>query len=189
MKMSEKAQRRLAESKSVFLRFPARGDAVEFIALSKLSRRFHSGLVKPPTDLKAFDEYLERNKSDSDECLLICVKDPEGIAGAINLSQIFHKGFKNAYLGYYLFEGFTGKGFMAEALDLAVKYAFTDLELHRLEANIRPENKASIAVVKRFGFVKEGYSRKYLKIGGKWRDHERWAIIKEDWIERRKPQK
>ncbi len=189
MKMSEKARRPLAESESVFLRFPALGDASEFIALSKLSKGFHRGLVKPPIDLKDFDEYLEKNKSQSDECLLICVKAPEGIAGAINLSQIFHKGFKNAYLGYYLFEGFTGRGFMTEALNLAVEYAFTDLELHRLEANIQPENKASIAVVKRCGFVKEGFSRKYLKIGGKWRDHERWAIIKEDWIERRKTQK
>jgi ribosomal-protein-alanine N-acetyltransferase len=62
-----------------------------------------------------------------------------------------------------------------------LRYAFKQLKLHRVEANIQPENVASIALVKRAGFVNEGYSRRYLKIGGQWRDHERWAILHEDW--------
>ena len=70
---------------------------------------------------------------------------------------------------------------MTEALKLVLRYAFKDLKLHRLEANIQPGNMASVALVKRAGFVREGYSRRYLKICGRWRDHERWAILAEDW--------
>jgi ribosomal-protein-alanine N-acetyltransferase len=70
---------------------------------------------------------------------------------------------------------------MSEALQLMLKYAFKKLKLHRLEANIQPGNAASIALVKRAGFVREGYSQRYLKVSGRWRDHERWAIIAEDW--------
>jgi len=70
---------------------------------------------------------------------------------------------------------------MTEAIALMLRHAFVDLKLHRLEANIQPGNVPSIALVKRGGFVKEGYSRRYLKICGRWRDHERWAILVEDW--------
>ena len=64
---------------------------------------------------------------------------------------------------------------------LVLARAFTQLRLHRLEANIQPTNAASIALVRRCGFVREGFSERYLKIGGRWRDHERWAIRAEQW--------
>jgi len=70
---------------------------------------------------------------------------------------------------------------MTEALQLVLRHAFTKLELHRLEANIQPGNTASIALAKRCGFELEGYSPRYLKVGGRWRDHERWAIRAETW--------
>ena len=72
---------------------------------------------------------------------------------------------------------------MSEAIRLILRYAFKQLKLHRIEANIQPHNSASIAVVRKYGFTKEGFSPKYLKISGRWRDHERWAIIKENWSE------
>ena len=104
--------------------------------------------------------------------------------GTMNLSQIFHGGFRSAYLGYYVGARYANRGYMTEALQMTLKYAFEDLKLHRLEANIQPQNIASIALVRRAGFVKEGFSRRYLKIGGRWRDHERWAILAEDWRSR-----
>ena len=70
-----------------------------------------------------------------------------------------------------------GQGLMREGLQAAVRDAFRSLKLHRLEANIQPANAASIALVRACGFSKEGYSPRYLKIGGRWRDHERWAIL------------
>jgi ribosomal-protein-alanine N-acetyltransferase len=69
---------------------------------------------------------------------------------------------------------------MTEGMRLLFRYAFGDLKLHRLEANIQPENRASIALARRTGFRREGFSPRYLKIGGRWRDHERWAILAED---------
>ena len=122
---------------------------------------------------------------DTNEYFLVCLTDDDAIVGTLALSQIFRKLFQNAYLGYQLFAGYTGHGYMTEAVALSLKYAFTDLRLHRVEANVQPANRASIAVLKRSGFVKEGLSRRYLKISGKWRDHERWAILKEDWTARR----
>ena len=74
-----------------------------------------------------------------------------------------------------------GKGYGTEAVQLMLKHVFKELKLHRVEANIQPGNIASIALVKRAGFVQEGYSRCYLKISGKWRDHERWALLAKDW--------
>ena len=116
---------------------------------------------------------------------LICLSKDEAIIGSLTLSQIFRKAFQNAYLGYQLFAGFTGKGYMTEAVALGLKHAFLDLQLHRVEANVQPSNKPSVAVLRRNGFVKEGFSRRYLKINGRWRDHERWAILKEDWLSRK----
>ena len=78
----------------------------------------------------------------------------------------------------YAFAGFEGRGLMTQALNAVVRHAFTNLGLHRVEANIQPGNAASIALAKRCGFQLEGYSPKYLKIGGRWRDHERWARVK-----------
>jgi ribosomal-protein-alanine N-acetyltransferase len=99
----------------------------------------------------------------------------------VNLSQIFYGPFCNAYLGYGLGAGFTGQGFMTEAIRLVLRFAFRDLKLHRVEANVQPGNDPSINVLRRTGFQQEGFSKKYLKVGGKWRDHERWAITREDW--------
>ena len=65
---------------------------------------------------------------------------------------------------------------MTQAMRLTIRHAFDDLKLHRLEANIQPGNLPSIALVKKCGFEKEGYSPRYLKVLGEWRDHERWAI-------------
>jgi ribosomal-protein-alanine N-acetyltransferase len=76
---------------------------------------------------------------------------------------------------------FAAQGYMTAALPLVLRYVFVTLKLHRVEANIQPTNIPSIALVKRAGFRKEGYSPRYLKIAGRWRDHERWTMLVEDW--------
>ena len=73
---------------------------------------------------------------------------------------------------------------MTEGMDLVLRHAFVVLRLHRLEANIQPGNAASTALARRCGFEREGFSARYLKVGGRWRDHERWAIWAERWRQR-----
>lgn len=164
----------------VFLRSPTSIDRAEFIALNLASKHFHRGLVSPPKTSEHFATFLQRSNRADSVCLFICLKADGAIIGAMSLSQIFRGGFQNAYLGYYIGAKHAGQGYMTEALRLALRYAFGHLKLHRLEANIQPGNVASIALVKRAGFIREGYSRRYLKVCGRWRDHERWAIIAED---------
>jgi len=103
------------------------------------------------------------------------------LLGAINLSEIVRGKFQSGYLGYYIGAAHAGQGYMTEALQLMLAVAFRRLRLHRVEANIQPNNDASIRLVKRAGFRREGYSPRYLKIAGQWRDHERWALLAEDW--------
>jgi len=165
----------------VFLRAPTSNDQAEFIKLNSASKRSHRGLVSPPTTTEQFATFLQSSSKEDSVCLFICLVADGAIIGAINLSQIFRGGFQNAYLGYFVGAHYAGRGYMSEALQLVLRYAFEHLKLHRLEANIQPGNLPSIALVKRAGFVHEGYSRRYLKVCGRWRDHERWAILAEDW--------
>ena len=165
----------------VFLRSPMRRDGAEFIALNRASIRFHRGLVTSPTLPEQFLAFLKRSSTENSAFFFVCRVMDGAIIGSINLSQIYRGGFQNAYLGYYVGAKYAGQGFMTEALQLMLAFAFKNLRLHRLEANIQPTNSASIALVRRAGFVLEGFSRRYLKVCGKWRDHERWAIIAEDW--------
>ncbi len=92
---------------------------------------------------------------------------------------------RSAYLGFYAFAGLAAQGYMTEGLSLVLDRAFDELGFHRLEANIQPGNLASSALVSRLGFRKEGFSPRYLMIDGVWRDHDRWAILSDEWLENR----
>lgn len=155
-------------------------DGEELVAANCQSQAMHHPWTHPFTDLVGFHSYLEGLDGESNIGLLARELETDSIVGVFNLSQIFRKGFQNAYLGYYGIQGQLGRGMMTTALRLTLEYAFNELGLHRLEANIQPENERSIALVQRVGFRKEGFSPKYLKINGSWRDHERWAILAEE---------
>jgi ribosomal-protein-alanine N-acetyltransferase len=99
----------------------------------------------------------------------------------VNLSQVFRGSFNNAFMGFYGFTPFVRHGYMTEAVDLALRHAFRSMGLHRVEANLQPANHRSRALVEGLGFRLEGFSPRYLKISGRWRDHERWAILAEEW--------
>jgi ribosomal-protein-alanine N-acetyltransferase len=165
----------------IFLRAPSPRDAAEFIELNRSSLAFHKGRVSPPINSEQFSDFVRRSRQTDSACFLICRMEDGAIIGAINLSQIFFGGFRSAYLGYYVGGRHAARGYMTEALQLILRYAFSHLKLHRVEANIQPENIASLALVRRAGFVREGFSRRYLKISGRWRDHERWTVLIEDW--------
>lgn len=179
--MSTRKPDAVIAGKTVYLRQPAARDAAEFITLNRASVKLHRGLVSPPTSPAQFSAALERWGQPNNAGFLICRVADNRITGAITLSQIFMGPFRSAYLGYFIGAPYARRGYTSEAVSLMLRYAFKQLKLHRVEANIQPGNVASIALVKRAGFVNEGYSRRYLKIGGQWRDHERWAILHEDW--------
>ena len=165
----------------VYLRPPVKTDAAEFISLNRRSRLFHRGLTSAPKTNEQFLAFMTRVGKPDSVSFFICRTEDDAIVGAIFLHQIFHGPFRSAYLGYYAGAPFANCGYMTEALQLMLRYAFRKIKLHRLEANIQPGNVPSISLVRRAGFKREGYSPRYLKICGRWRDHERWAITVEDW--------
>ena len=124
---------------------------------------------------------MQRTRRPDFAGLLVRRIDDDAILGAIEISQVVRGAFRSAYLGYQVGAPYARQGYMTEALGLALAYAFGPVGLHRVEANIQPANVPSIALVRRLGFTREGYSRRYLKICGRWRDHERWALLVEDW--------
>lgn len=97
------------------------------------------------------------------------------LVGRIALNQIYRGIFQNAYLGYSIGERWNGRGLATEAVGLAVRFAFEDAGLHRVQAAVMPRNTASIRVLERNGFREEGYAVDYLKINGAWEDHRIYA--------------
>ena len=169
---------------NVYLREPSISDAREFVGRSRASLELHRPWVFPPTTPEGYRAYVERLEGARYEGYFVCRKTDDAIVGAVNLSEIIRGAMDGAFVGYWGFEGFQGKGYMTQGLALVFDRAFDSLGLHRLEINIQPANTASIALARRLGLSKEGFSPKYLKIGGEWRDHERWAIVGEDWLSR-----
>jgi len=105
----------------------------------------------------------------------------DALCGVFNFSEIVRNAFNSAYLGYYAFAPHAGGGLMTEGFALALDVAFRRLALHRIEVNVQPTNRRSLALVARLHFFCEGYSRRYVKIAGRWRDHVRFAMLAEDW--------
>ena len=165
----------------VFLRPPAASDRREFVSLMRASRSFHKPWASAPTDDDRFAAYIADAQRPDFEALLVCRIEDLAILGFFNLSQIVRRSLQSAYLGYAIGKPFAGNGYMREGLELVLRHAFTEMRLHRIEANIQPGNQASIALARGAGFRREGFSPRYLKIAGRWRDHERWAILADDW--------
>lgn len=173
-----------ARDARVLLRGPSASDRHEFVSLMRSSRSFHRPWATAPTDDERFTAYLGDARRADFEAMLVCRVEDGVIVGFFNLSQIVRRSLQSAYLGYAVGKPFAGLGYMREGMELVLRHAFSDLRLHRIEANIQPGNHASIALAKGAGFRREGFSPRYLKIGGRWRDHERWAILADDWRER-----
>jgi ribosomal-protein-alanine N-acetyltransferase len=167
-------------SARVTIRPPAIRDGPAFLAAVRRSRALHRRWVSPPDTRKKFEDYSRRMVSDSHRGFLVVLRESGDLAGTINLNNIIHGSLQGAFLGYYAFTPCAGQGLMREGMLLVLKHAFQKLKLHRLEANIQPENHASIRLARSCGFVREGFSRRYLKVCGRWQDHERWAILSED---------
>jgi ribosomal-protein-alanine N-acetyltransferase len=171
----------------VRLRVLERGDREAFLALARDSRRLHRPWTYPPERPEHFDELYARSRREDFVCLVARLVETDEIAGVFTISQIFRGAFQSAYLGYYANERHARRGYMREAMQLVLDHAFGPLGLHRVEANIQPGNQPSVALARGAGFRLEGFSPRYLLIGGRWRDHERYAITAEDRTAQKRP--
>jgi ribosomal-protein-alanine N-acetyltransferase len=191
MSVRRAAVRGLADAErvgqGVFLRLPNARDTEELIALRKRSmKRLRIWDPKPPRGKTAWgadwvERLLDARRSTTHCKLLVCARDDGAIMGGASINEIIRGAFNNGIAGWWIGDPFEGRGHMTEALALLIEHGFLGLRLHRIEANIRPENDRSKRLAERVGFRHEGYSPRYLQIAGAWADHERYAIVVEEW--------
>lgn len=169
----------------VYLRPPRRSDAPAFLAAVRASRALHGRWTRAPETAARFMAYVERfvpRRGPATQAgFLVLRKSDDALVGVFNFSEIVRGAFCSTYLGYFGFAPHAGRGLMTEGMALALDAAFRELGLHRVEVNIQPTNARSLALAQRVGFAREGYSRRYVKIAGRWRDHVRLAMLAEDW--------
>ncbi len=166
-------------------------DRREFIRVHQVSRSFWAPWTSTDDPNESPDELFARRLADSQRgfengttCRLVAFMDDGRIAGFFGISQIFRRSFNSAYIGWSVNAEVARQGFGTEALNAILDFAFgpepAGLGLHRLQANIIPENVPSICVAEKVGFRREGLARRYLHIGGAWRDHFTYAMTAEE---------
>jgi ribosomal-protein-alanine N-acetyltransferase len=126
------------------------------------------------------EEYQEIKDKSKLRLWIYKKEDKEKTIGSICFSNIIYGNFLSCFLGYKLDKEEINKGYTTEAVKKGISIMFEEYKLHRVEANIIPENTGSIKVVEKAGFEKEGYSKRYLNINGKWRDHIHFAIYNDE---------
>ncbi len=173
----------------VYLRYPHPRDREAFVEMRQKSKdHLQPWEPRPPKGFDAFGQdqfdfvYKSRSVPGQERLLIFAVAD-NALVGQASLGAITRGPLQSAYMGYWIGASHTGRGYMTEAVALMLRHAFTTVRLHRVEANIQPNNEPSLAVAKKSGFRLEGYSPRYLQIDGVWSDHERWAMTIEDWRE------
>ena len=167
----------LARGDRTAIRHVRYSDMEEFVRLSAASTTLHDPWIYSPRSAGQFQEYLKRFDGPNSLCLLICDTNSESIVGFATVSGIIRNPYHRGVLGYGAFAASTGKGYMTEGLQLVINHCFAVLNLHRLEADIQPENRRSIALARRVRMRREAFSPKFILINDVWCDHERWVII------------
>ena len=174
----------------VYLRPGEMSDYVEWAALRETSRAFLTPWepIWPADDLTraAFRRRLKRHaeeiERDESYPFLIFRETDDALIGGLTLSQIRRGVAQASTLGYWMGEPYSGQGYMSRAVRATVVFAFATLRLHRVEAACLPHNIASIRLLERVGFKREGYARSYLRINGIWQDHVLFALVETDPI-------
>jgi [ribosomal protein S5]-alanine N-acetyltransferase len=155
--------------------------AAEWIELVQSSTTYHRPWVHLRADAAGFDEYMHKIAVGRTIGFFVRRANDLRLVAVINLNEPVMAAFHSAYLSYYADAACAGQGYVSEGLALVIDEAFQRLDFHRLEANIQPGNERSLGLVRRLGFRQEGFSPRYLQVDGVWRDHERWAILADEW--------
>ncbi|MGD6817734.1 GNAT family N-acetyltransferase [Metabacillus sp. 84] len=169
---------------SVYLRFFTLEDAPERLRLQAENRNFFEQYSMERKDSfytlegqrKIIEQQIHGRENDEEYHFGIYTKEHQ-LIGTINLFFVARGAIQSGFIGYFLDERHNGKGYTTEAVKQMVQYGFEELKLHRIEAGVMPRNAASIKVLLKAGFHKEGLARKNVKINGRWEDHELLAII------------
>lgn len=137
-----------------------------------------------PVEPDGFPDLLRRQGPTLRTYLIFDAED-DGLVGRANVANIVRARFRNGSLGYDSYLPYAGTGRMTEGMRLIVGRCFgpapDGLALHRLEINVQPENRRSLAMAERLGFRHEGFSPRMLYLNDEWRDHERFALTAEEW--------
>jgi len=167
----------------VSLRFPQTDDFPQWSLLRSQSRSFLEPWepVWPEDELSssAFRYRIRRYRDlrEEDLCYPYFIFAGETLVGAVTLSNVRRGVAQCGTLGYWIGEPHIRQGYMSRALDVLVPHCFSALALHRVEAACLPRNAASIRLLEKSGFEREGYARSYLRIAGKWEDHLLFARV------------
>jgi [ribosomal protein S5]-alanine N-acetyltransferase len=178
----------IIEGDGVYLRAPQTSDYSEWTTLREASRAF---LVPweptwPSDDLsrsafrRRLRRYAEDQRADTSYAFFLFRKADDALVGGLTLANIRRGVAQAGSLGYWIGEPFSRRGLMTGALHGLVPFAFGSLRLHRLEAACIPSNAASIRLLEKMGFTREGYAREYLCINGLWQDHLLFARLNSD---------
>lgn len=169
----------------VYVRFPKETDAAELTAMYKRNREFFERFSPNAIDEFYTLEYqrqaIAKGKAERLEdrkyYFVVCLKEDDRLIGTVSLSFVARGPLQSCMIGYSLDQDHNGKGYMTEAVEQVVTYAFDELGFHRITGEASPRNPGSIRVLEKAGFHKEGISRSNLKINGVWEDHQVLAII------------
>jgi len=172
----------------VMLRAPVGSDHAQWAALREASRDFLTPWEPtwPPDDLtrgafrRRLKRYAEDQRSDIAYAFLIFRSDDGALVGGLTLANIRRGVAQAGSIGYWVGQPFARKGYMTAAVRALIPFSFGTLRLHRLEAACIPSNDASIGLLEKTGFQREGYARGYLCINGSWQDHLLYARLKDD---------
>jgi len=176
------------EGDGVFLRAPHTGDYGDWAALREQSRAFLTPWEPtwPADDLsrsafrRRLRRYAEDQRSDASYAFFLFRKSDQVLLGGLTLANIRRGVAQAGSLGYWIGEPYARHGLMTAAVRALIPFCFATLRLHRLEAACIPSNAASIRLLEKTGFVREGYAREYLCINGLWQDHLLFARLSGD---------
>jgi [ribosomal protein S5]-alanine N-acetyltransferase len=184
--MSENAERMIMmKGKSVYIRALNTDDAIDSLRLQTDNRDFFEQFSMTRDQdfytiegqINMVKKHHENREKDQGYSFGIFKNDDHTLIGTISLFHVIRGSLESAIIGYFLDKQHNGMGYMTEAVQLLSEHAFHDLKLHRIEAGVRPHNMASIRVLEKAGFHKEGVAQKNAKINGKWEDHQVLALI------------
>lgn len=173
------------EGEKIYIRFLEESDAEALYELQVRNKSFFekflttrkSDFYTLESQQELIKESILKREKDEKYVFGIFEKATNELIGNVSLSEVLRGPLQSCFIGYYLNFLHNGKGYMTEAVRLAVKFAFNEIHLHRIEAGVMPHNLPSMKVLEKSGFHKEGIAQKNVLINSKWEDHQVLAIL------------